>query len=799
MKKNNDIIMDNCYIYPASAKIKMDTAHKLNQRVYIYGVAGYGKTALIENYLKRKKYLYFDGETITEEYMKLSLEKSSDIKTIVIDNIQFVIQDEVKDIIKELLDKKDTWVIMAGRCKPPAWLLYYTINQWAFMIISQEELTLSIDETGKYLDMYGINAGEDDLHSIYNDSQGHAMLLKILCSVIQHKSTKDIVYNSNTMELAQQILCDYVETEVYDKWSPELLEFYIKVSIVDRFDVELAESITGKYNVSKIIRMSREIGNFLEEQDGIYSMIPAMIVGMRRRLREQYSKELINKLYYNAGCCYMKKGYMLKALEMFDICGDREQIGDILIENVRTNPATGYLYELKEYYLKLPQKMIENSIELMAGMSMLYSILMDIEESERWYDTLKRQSTNMSGSKKMAAKSWLAYLDIALPHRGSGNVLDLIKNSATLIKNRKITMPELSVTSNSPSLMNGGKDFCEWSRRDNELAHSVGKIVSFVLGKYGAGLVELALAESYFEKGMDTNEIISLVTRGQMQAKSYGKIENCFVATGLLMWIHVINGHIDDGRMFLKEFLVQAKQYNAKKLYPNIYMLFCRIDLYTGNKIKIDEWMETAPSDTGDFFTFDRYRYLVKIRIYIMNVKYDLAYGLLEKMMYYADVMDRTFIKTECMLLKAIVSYRQGDKRWAEEFDEAYRKAEEYHFVRIISREGSAVLPLLLKYHTGKKDIKDKKYLRQVLKETKNIAEYYPSYLRTNDVTEVDLPKNAVRILRMQAEGLSYSEIADNLNVTVATVNYHCKQTYKKLGVKDKASAVIEARKRKII
>ena len=81
----------------------------------------------------------------------------------------------------------------------------------------------------------------------------------------------------------------------------------------------------------------------------------------------------------------------------------------------------------------------------------------------------------------------------------------------------------------------------------------------------------------------------------------------------------------------------------------------------------------------------------------------------------------------------------------------------------------------------------------------KNIAEYYPSYLRTNDVTEVDLPKNAVRILRMQAEGLSYSEIADNLNVTVATVNYHCKQTYKKLGVKDKASAVIEARKRKII
>ena len=49
-------------------------------------------------------------------------------------------------------------------------------------------------------------------------------------------------------------------------------------------------------------------------------------------------------------------------------------------------------------------------------------------------------------------------------------------------------------------MMNGGKDFCEWSRKDRELAVSLGKIIEFVLGKYGKGLVPLALAESYLEK-----------------------------------------------------------------------------------------------------------------------------------------------------------------------------------------------------------------------------------------------------------------------------------------------------------
>lgn len=55
------------------------------------------------------------------------------------------------------------------------------------------------------------------------------------------------------------------------------------------------------------------------------------------------------------------------------------------------------------------------------------------------------------------------------------------------------------------------------------------------------------------------------------------------------------------------------------------------------------------------------------------------------------------------------------------------------------------------------------------------------------------------KILRMQAEGDSMNKIAGQLGLAEVTVKYHCRETYRKLGVNGKAAAVNEARKRKLI
>ena len=198
-----------------------------------------------------------------------------------------------------------------------------------------------------------------------------------------------------------------------------------------------------------------------------------------------------------------------------------ESISRLLISNANKNPSSGWYYELRRYYLELPEQIIEESPALMAGMSLLHSMLMNIEESERWYQALEQYADTHTGGQRREARSRLIYLKIALPHRGSMDMIDLIKNADLFLREWRSTLPDLSVTSNLPSMMNGGKDFCEWSRKEREMVVSIGKPVEFILGKYGKGLVSLILAESFLEKGEDTFEIFSQAEKGKMEAESW--------------------------------------------------------------------------------------------------------------------------------------------------------------------------------------------------------------------------------------------------------------------------------------
>lgn len=79
------------------------------------------------------------------------------------------------------------------------------------------------------------------------------------------------------------------------------------------------------------------------------------------------------------------------------------------------------------------------------------------------------------------------------------------------------------------------------------------------------------------------------------------------------------------------------------------------------------------------------------------------------------------------------------------------------------------------------------------------IAESYPGYLVEKQSGNIILSDMEIKVLRMQAEGMSVEKIADSLGLSKAGVKYYNQQTYKKLGVNSKAQAVNEAKNKKII
>ena len=78
-------------------------------------------------------------------------------------------------------------------------------------------------------------------------------------------------------------------------------------------------------------------------------------------------------------------------------------------------------------------------------------------------------------------------------------------------------------------------------------------------------MVNLALSESFFEKGEDNYEVASLANKGRMQAETGGKLEQCFVADGMLAWLHIITGKVSEAEELLKRFYKKAEKEEKHK------------------------------------------------------------------------------------------------------------------------------------------------------------------------------------------------------------------------------------------
>ena len=575
----------------------------------------------------------------------------------------------------------------------------------------------------------------------------------------------------------------------------------MKLSLVESFDIELAKVLTGDKNVGRLIERALESGNFMRKNGESYTLRRPMQKALYDELKRCYSHEQINGFIRNIALYYEMSGNEMKALEFYAKGSDTDKIRYMLVRNAKINPEMGYFYEMRKYYLMLSDNDIESEPWLMISMSLLYSVMMNIEKSEFWYGKLKERLAGAKGSEKREIQVGIAYLDIALPHRGSVNTLETIKNQYILMKDKSPTFPELSVTSNIPSMLNGGKDFCEWSKRDREILRTTGKVLSTVLGSHGKGFVSLGLAESFYEKGGDSYEISNLISKAKNQIEAGdGNYNMMFVAIGLQARLFLINGEISEARELVEGFRERTEKTKfIYKLRKNINALLCRISLYESDYGAVNDWLLKEAPDENEFFALYRYQYLTKIRCYIALERYAPALALIDRLSDYAELCDRKYISMELAIFKSIIKFRKKSA-WQEEFTVALRKIKEYDFIRIVSEHGAAVYPLLDAVREEfSSDENTAEWFGKTLDETRKIALRYPVYLKTEIVNLPALSETAVNILKMQAEGMTLKRIGERLGITERTAKFHAQETYRKLGVNSRTEAILAAKNLNII
>ena len=136
------------YVAPATALHKLKTACNQQQNVYIYGVSGYGKTELVQQFLANRPHKYYSFSDVSA--MPEMLSETNERLTVVLDDLHLLTSDMLRARVLYLCRQENIWVIMMSRSPLPHWLRASYVNQ-GFVIIPEEDLHMRGAEMAAYL------------------------------------------------------------------------------------------------------------------------------------------------------------------------------------------------------------------------------------------------------------------------------------------------------------------------------------------------------------------------------------------------------------------------------------------------------------------------------------------------------------------------------------------------------------------------------------------------------------------------------------------------------------------------
>ena len=779
--------MDRHVIVKPAIKEQFDAFLDHGRIFFFSAPCGFGKTIVAEALLEGKKIYRING--LEEDSILPDAKKKWDI--LFIDDLQKVQDDTDLRALNELIrSNPQKKFVLSSRGTVPGSLIAFQYTG-DMTVLGVKDLLFDRDDIRKFFLSYDRELTDTEINGILKESIGYP--LGVVVTVQQMEG--GIPFSSKIVKSSFHKVFLYFETAIYRRFDLPIRRFLLELASFDYFDLELARMVSGDPNAGEMLDwIQRNTTMLLYDDIRKFRFWPQFRDFLLWELEREYSPQKRSAVLGRGGLYYELKGDYVHALECYSKGGDHSKVSEILIRNGELHPGMGHYSEMEKYYRSLPESEILESPSLMQGMSMLCALSTDYEGSERWYHELERFAMNCS--KQDAAlrqtKSRLAWLDISLPQRRADKLAETIPAVFRLMLNKEVKLPAFSVTSTLPSIMNGGKDFSAWSKKDDFLYKTIRIPVEAVLGKDGIGLADCALTESKFEKGEDISaRMLSLVSRlSEIQKKGTPDIE--FAAVGLLARSQVAIGRADDALHTVQMLRERFEQSGQSRFFANIDALICRIQMHLDDLESVEEWYrEKAPKDPLHLNVMKRYQYITQAMAELSAGQPDAALLTVAPLEPYCEECARYIDGIHVNVLKAIALNRKKDSMWKECLEKALATAREFGFIRTISVYGAAVLPMMETIECKKED----EWFMRLMRDIRAQASFYPEFLQPQLSQTEMLTATEMQILRLICADKSNAQIGQIMDIKLPTVKTHVSHILAKLDVSRRSEAKTAAQR----
>ena len=778
-------------IIKTSVQKRFDSFMVHGRVLFFSAPCGFGKTVLADALLRGRNVLRQSAADL--DCAIPPSEQDWDI--LLIDDLQLMQEEAGQQALCELIrSSPERRFVLLSRGVPPGCLTAFQYTG-LMTVLEADDLLFDADDVRRLFQLSGVNVTDSEIDGILKEAVGYPLGVAITARCMSPDKPW-------TPELVARVFHEvflYFETAIYRRFDLPVRRFLLELAPFESFDLEMARMVSGDPRASERLAWLLRYTTMLCYDDcQRFHFWPGFRAFLLWEMEQEYTEEKRKALFSRGGLYYELKEDYAHALECYTGGGDHSKISELLVRNAELHPGMGHYAEMEKYYRGLPETEILASPSLMQGMSMLCALTMDYEGSERWYGELQKfaEHCGRQDAAGKQARSRLAWLDISLPQRGVNGLTETIPAVFRLLTNKEVALPSFSVTSALPSIMNGGKDFSEWSKKDDLLYKTLRIPVEAVLGRDGVGLADCAIAESKFEKGEDvTGRMLSLLPQLN-EVRNGGTPDMEFAVSGLLARSQMANGQPADARRTIEVLRECFAERGLTRFLPNMDAMLCRIDIHTGDLDAADAWYrEEAPREPTHLNVMRRYQYLTQAMVELADGRPDAALLTLAPLEPYIQNCARIIDGIHLNVLTAIALRRKKDERWRERLTAALDAAAEYRFIRTVSVYGTAVLPLLEALDWDG----DKAWRKRLMAAVRTQAAFYPHFLEPRLAPGEELTPTELQILHLLCADKSNAEIAQIMDVKLPTVKTHVSHILYKLDVKRRAEARTAAKKLRLI
>jgi LuxR family maltose regulon positive regulatory protein len=659
---------------------------------------------------------------------------------------------------------------------------------------------------------------EEDIHSLEMRTEGWAVGLQLAALAL--KNLPDPQNFVETFRGSHRYVLDYLAEEVIRQQTKGIREFLIQTSILERFNAQSCEALTGYPDSQGLLSELEQANLFLIPLDDerVWYRYHHLFADF---LRTELSKTETEKLYRKAALWHEQNDLLSEAVQYAIASDDLEFLADVIDRGLKKDTiwSSGNLTLYATWLDALPPQAFQSRPALSLNASHILYLLGRFDLAEKQIDQAEKTLHALPVSSEK--EHWLT---LASLYRGAiasvrGDTQQAIEK-ITFAQERlpqehhlqhargffslglayelsgQTTLAVQNYVKSSQEAQTAGVLFLAIHAlcAAAQVQISQGQLYRAEQACQGAiqiaggkrlpplGLAESILGSIVLERN-DLNAAEEFLQNGIALSRLGGLIDDVILGLSYLARLYAYQGHVSSAFDAIQEANAIIQGYGVERMSMLAAAYIANLQLYTGQEEAATRWAVEYQAVRAD--QPQEFADLTLVRLLLKTGDRQNVPSILDPLIKRGQDQGRFRTGMEAMILMALFLRAENDIPSAVDWlSQALRLAAPEGFIRIFLDEGTALLDLLPKARQAAPELVDAILDSLQAESGKSPLDQLPE----------PLSEQELRVLGLIVAGNSNQEIADELVISVGTAKWHVHNILQKLGVSNRSQAIARAR-----